>query len=343
MAGITTICVGALWRLLDAAAERGVSSSAVMRAVGLDEGLLVRTSTVPLVDRRLPVASHDEVWRYVMQQLRDPGLPIDMARTTRVDAFSLFGFLIKTSPTLGAAFERSRRYLALWTQGGSLDHHRENGVLAIAYRRHNAQTLGARCSAEVVLAEVVAVTRELIGESIPFDVDFAHAAPADITKHQAYFKGAVNFSRGRNALYVPSDLVERRLAAHDESMGGYFEAQATAVLESMGSRDEITTQVSRCLLELLPAGNADLDHVAKMLATSTRTLRRRLEDAGTTFDALLTRTRRELADRYLNDPRISLGEAALLLGFAEQTSFQRAYRRWTGQTPGTYRTTRRTP
>lgn len=332
-----TICVGALWRLLDAAAERGVSAEAVMRAVGFDAELLVRASPTPLVDRRLPVAQQDDAWRYVMSVLRNPALPIEMARTTRVDAFSLFGFLLKTSPTVGAAFDRSRRYFALWTQGGVLEHHEADGGLEIVYRRHNEQSIGARCSAEVVMAEMVAVTRELLGESRAFDVDFAHAALADVSAHEAYFKGRVQFARGRNALYVPRELVNRALNAHDQGMLSYFEAQAVSVLESLGARDDITTLTSRCVIALLPTGDANLENVAEKLGTSGRTLRRRLEDAGTTFDGLLTRTRRELADRYLRDPRVSVGEAALLLGFAEQTSFQRAYRRWTGMTPGAYR------
>ena len=83
----------------------------------------------------------------------------------------------------------------------------------------------------------------------------------------------------------------------------------------------------------LPSGDATLDRIARELATSPRTLRRRLAEDGETFESILSRTRHELALRYLERRDVSLAEIALLLGFSDQSAFQRAFRRWTGETP----------
>ena len=74
-----------------------------------------------------------------------------------------------------------------------------------------------------------------------------------------------------------------------------------------------------------------------MLFRSQRTLQRRLQEEGTSFQTLLDDTRRELAEQYLAQPGMSLLEIAYLLGFADPSNFFRAFRRWFDATPGEYR------
>ena len=80
-----------------------------------------------------------------------------------------------------------------------------------------------------------------------------------------------------------------------------------------------------------------VDKVAAAMHQSTRTLQRRLAERGMTWQQLLDNTRMELARQYLADPALSVAETALLLGFSEQSAFTRAFKRWMGQTPLTYR------
>jgi AraC-like DNA-binding protein len=91
------------------------------------------------------------------------------------------------------------------------------------------------------------------------------------------------------------------------------------------------------LLRELDGGTPTKEHVSKTLRLSQRTLTRRLADVGTTFEELLASLRRELADRYLRDTELSVGEIAYALGFASTGSFVRAFRRWTDSTPSEVR------
>jgi AraC-like DNA-binding protein len=77
--------------------------------------------------------------------------------------------------------------------------------------------------------------------------------------------------------------------------------------------------------------------VAAALHLSERSLQRRLAEAGTRYGEILRDTRHQLACSYLRDPRVSIGEIAWLLGFADQSSFTRAFRRWEGRSPTAYR------
>ena len=87
----------------------------------------------------------------------------------------------------------------------------------------------------------------------------------------------------------------------------------------------------------LENGNTSIDSIANQIHVSARTLQRRLEDEGTSFAELLDQTRNIAAVEYLKDPHISITETAFLLGFSDSSTFYRAFKRWTKQTPAQFR------
>jgi AraC-like DNA-binding protein len=99
----------------------------------------------------------------------------------------------------------------------------------------------------------------------------------------------------------------------------------------------VTHQVRQVLCRLLPQGEPKREAVAQALLLSERTLQRRLQEEGTSYQQLLDDTRRELAEQYLAQPNLPLLEIAYLLGFADPSNFFRAFRRWFDATPGEYR------
>jgi AraC-like DNA-binding protein len=101
--------------------------------------------------------------------------------------------------------------------------------------------------------------------------------------------------------------------------------------------ESLSDRVRQILMQEVPGGNPSLEWVASRLALSPRTLQRRLRDEGTTHVALLDDLRRDLAIGYLKEKRVPIGEIAFLLGFSEPSAFHRAFRRWTGSTPGEVR------
>lgn len=105
----------------------------------------------------------------------------------------------------------------------------------------------------------------------------------------------------------------------------------------MGKRTKWVSRVRSVLIEQLPEGCPPQGTIADILSTSTRSLRRRLQREGTTYLQLLEETRRELGVRYTEHSMLPVTEIALLLGFAETSSFSRAFRRWTGMAPSRHR------
>jgi AraC-like DNA-binding protein len=116
-----------------------------------------------------------------------------------------------------------------------------------------------------------------------------------------------------------------------------FEPSLRKRLSALDEQASTTERVRSVLLEMLPAGMGSVDAVAQRLALSKRSLQRHLGDEGLSFQDVLNKVRQELAQHYLTNSTISPGEISWLLGFQESNSFIRAFRSWTGKTPGAYR------
>jgi AraC-like DNA-binding protein len=123
----------------------------------------------------------------------------------------------------------------------------------------------------------------------------------------------------------------------DESLAKLMEEHARILAERLpGPRLGIVSDVRQAILESLPE-NPGADDVARNLHLSTRTLQRKLAGAGASFSEVVDGVRSELAKEYLLDHSVRISEVAFLLGFSEQSSFNRAFRRWTGEPPRRWR------
>jgi AraC-like DNA-binding protein len=154
--------------------------------------------------------------------------------------------------------------------------------------------------------------------------------------YERIFNAPIEFNAGVNELVFDRTEVDAPLPgrsvdildANDRVLENYL-----AVLNP----DEVATDVRKILLSLLPSGKFSRELVASHLHMSTSTLQRRLRDENTNFQELMDNTRRSLAIDYVKERQQSLGDVAFLLGFADQSNFSRAFRRWTGQSPKAYR------
>ena len=102
-------------------------------------------------------------------------------------------------------------------------------------------------------------------------------------------------------------------------------------------QDHISQKAKATIDDQLPSGNVTDEIVARSLYMSSRKLQRQLKKAGTTFNTLLNEVRQDLAKKYLREEDTSMTEIAFLLGFSESSAFSRAFKRWTGVSPTTYR------
>ena len=138
-------------------------------------------------------------------------------------------------------------------------------------------------------------------------------------------------------LIFPAQHSELPLTQHDPVMREMMDAYAENLLQGLSHGDGLLGDVRGLMVEAMATGNVSLDIVADQLTITPRTLQRRLNDQGETFKNILDEVRKGLALSYIAQPFIDLAELAYLLGFADQTAFQRAFKKWTGTSPGKYK------
>ena len=167
-------------------------------------------------------------------------------------------------------------------------------------------------------------------------VEFVYPAPNDATAHVEVFGCPVRFGAAANRALLRKCDLELPLSARDPDMATLHARLVEEELERL-DRAPTSHQVRQLLVQRLAQAEPRRKEIAQALHISDRTLQRRLQAEGTSFQQLLDETRRELAQQYLRRPRHSLRHVADLLGFEDQGNLFRACKRWFGESPATYR------
>jgi AraC-like DNA-binding protein len=190
---------------------------------------------------------------------------------------------------------------------------------------------------EFIFVTVISFCRWISGRPVHArQVQLAYPAPADLAPYRAAFGCAVTFDAPRDSLLFARADMTASLPTSNPLLAELHERYAGDYLRHF-DHAQTSYRAREVIIRRLPDGEPRRDHVAGELCMSERTLQRRLEQEATSFVQLLDSTRRELAEQYLGRLHLSLGQAAFLLGFADQSSFFRACKRWFDVSPGQYR------
>lgn len=189
---------------------------------------------------------------------------------------------------------------------------------------------------ELVIATLVAAARSLFPQPIPgAEAWFDYPAPAHAADF-ALLRLPVRFRQSQCALVCDRRFLDMEIASADPALAELCARQCEDLLASMRQRAGVTEEVRRALLTA--AGEfPDLPSLARRLAMSERTLRRRLAAEQTGFRAITDEVRETLACRYLTGTDLPVAEIAALVGYDDSANFRRAFKRWTGVSPGRYR------
>lgn len=315
---------------------------AALNALGHDVDELLSKAAIGLpvlqdVDGKIPHGAMMQFWQEAVTATGDDHLGIHLAEAAPIDSFGVHGYALLSSPTLREAYRRACRYQRLIHEITDLafDEEDDEGIL------HHALPGGRavpRHPAEFLVTLWVRIGRLITGvEWSPRLVCFAHSEPADLSEHGRYFRAAMLFSSGRTAIHVPNGLLDAPNQQADPSLARILDDYAERLIEHMPVAKTLSERVRAYLIEELRGGVPTAESAARHLHMSVRSLHRNLRQEGTTFRDVLSQLRQEQATRYLANPQVSISEVGFLLGFAELSSFYRAFKSWTGTTPAEYR------
>ncbi|WP_197539346.1 helix-turn-helix transcriptional regulator [Sorangium cellulosum] len=182
------------------------------------------------------------------------------------------------------------------------------------------------------LARLAKGSRRLAGErAAPFEVTTT-VLPSPIAAYEQFLGARMRRGTKHRVSFTAADA-HRHFLTSDDSRWRTFEPALRQRLADLESSAPTSERVSAALLEGLPSGLVTMETIARRLGLSKRTLQRRIEDEGTSFQQILKETREALARHYLEETPLPVADISFLLGFSEPNSFYRAFRAWTGTTP----------
>lgn len=294
------------------------------------------------LDERIPIPVVLELLRGCIAITGDEDIGLKAAREIELGDYGAVEYAAASSRTLGEAIQVLARYLGLVNDALTLTLE-VRGEEAVA-QLQSAVTL-TRAAEDFQLAAFhrANMFRNPLPEFPPFEVWFEHEEPEDTSEYAITFgsTATVRFGQPFCACVFDASYLGIELLDADPKLHALITRHAEGLLAELPKAESFTQKVRERLMKELGGGNPTVGHIAELLATSSRTLMRRLEDEGTSFKELLDDLRRRLALRYVGASDLELSEIAFLLGFSQSAAFHRAFKRWSDQTPGEYRRSKR--
>ncbi|MFT3927662.1 MAG: AraC family transcriptional regulator [Myxococcales bacterium] len=288
-------------------------------------------------DKRVP---HDPAMHLLARAVDlcvDPGLGMKAAEQFGPSDLGVLEYAASTCATLRDAAHCATRYLRLMNDSADSRLVEKEDVAVWEFRV--AEGLNQPPAAnDFELSVYTSLARRYTGQDEdPIEVHFAHAAPTSEADYQRVFRCPVRLGMPFNAIVFPRAYLDAPLVHANAVVHATYAAHVNELLEGSRKQEGVTGRVRALVVENLSRGEASLLWVAKAMAMSGPTLRRRLEEEGTGHRQIVDEVRRELASRYLEDRSLPISEVAFLLGFSNVASFHKAFRRWHGTGPAEFR------
>lgn len=285
----------------------------------------------------LPVADYVRSVDAALSVSGDPAFGLRLGEQARSVMFDVVGPLAEHAATLRQSIESITRYSRLMAEGHEPVLREEDDVAALVFPSLRGDFPLVRLTCEFATAAILPMLRMFVGgEALPIEVRFAYTAPAYVAEYERVFGGAARFERDSTEVVFPRAWLDKAQPYRSPELYAVLKTQADRSLDRLERDASLSARIERILAQS-GARPATMDDVARALAISARSLRRRMLAEGLSYTELVTRNRLTTAKRMLERPGASIQETAHAMGFASAAAFHRAFKRWTGLTPKQYR------
>lgn len=261
---------------------------------------------------------------------REFGLMV--GRIYRLTSIGLLGDIVRNCATLGEALRLLTVYQHVNSAGGIAFMLKRGAVVDLGHAIYYPGAQGIDQISDACLAAGFNYVRELVGPAWrPTQVFLPHTRPASSVAYRQFFGVEPQFNAEMCAMRFPAHWLDQPV------IGASDERKRAAMARAEAINPGVVMQSYRGLRTLLVSGKCSGDDLAQMLAMHRRTLNRRLQDAGTTFQIVLDDVRFEVARQLLLHTNQCMDDVAAALGYSAVAPFMRSFRRWAGVTPGRWR------
>lgn len=294
-----------------------------------------------LAEDGLAMASWVDLLERAALLLGDPCLGLHVGQRITPRHLGPLGYLLLAMPNLGAALDKLNQYQRLVYDITPMHVRSAANCIELTWDAEHGRP--GHLSDVTAIATLVQFTRDIAaGPPLRLDsVSFINPAPADTRPYDAFFDCPVHFDQPETVLGIPADTLFRPLKGSDPGLTELMETQVRQRLATLPASVAGVAALRQAMGQALHLGEPSLADMAAAQGLSTRTLQRQLAAAGTSFNRELAAVRKQMAEAYLADHRLTLSDVAQLLGYSEHSAFTRRFRADTGCSPKAWRARQR--
>jgi AraC-like DNA-binding protein len=316
--------------------SRGADPGEALCRAGLEPGDL----TDP--DRRVPLIRYLELLEICADVLNDRQFGLKFGAQYEPRHAGVVGNVALASRTVGEAFEMVGRYMPTMVDGTVHGLEISDGLAFVHWYYVDPMMMSYRQKADWAIAFACNILRNGLGNPrwIPQEVllpQLADETPAARRTRAEVMGANIRVGHPWAGIRIDSDLLKQPMVTADSMierlMRHYGDLRLAALPEDRGEIAQLRREIARVLVK----GETGIEHLAKAIGMSVRTLQRRLKEAGLNYSEMQEDVRKTLALNLLENETLALAEIAFSLGYSEVSAFNHAFRRWVGQSPGDYR------
>ncbi len=310
--------------------DLGVPPALVLSRAGLPPGLFRQ--------ERITVSTEQlfALYRGIAEASGDPAVGLKLGAEDRVERYDPLALAALSAGSLRDALGRLARYKQL-TCPEAVDVVEHGDEARVQFRWLLAEATEPPVLVDLCFAAVARIAHRGTGSVVaPRRIEL-RGRPRDRKMYEQHFRCPTRFEVRRNTIVFGRSDLDRPFVTHNPELLAAVAPQLEAELALSLASKAIDEQVKGVLKRLLAGRRPGIGDVARELGLSSRTLQRRLTEAGATFQQLTQEARRELARHYLSNSTLELNQTAYLLGYEDAHSFFRAFQGWEGTSPGAWR------
>jgi AraC-like DNA-binding protein/AcrR family transcriptional regulator len=334
--GAQYVRLGYMLPLLDYLRDYHLPAQPVLERLGIDESDLGND------DRMITASRVTEAFVQAYLMSGDTNIGLHVGERMRLPCLGIFGQLAQACESVREVLMLYKRFGAMIRNTGSLDYELGDSGLYFTFHEQDGSPQRERQQVELILAGILTIGRNLADQYLTPDlIEFPFPEPADTSEHQRFFRCPLRFDCPELRCYISTGTADLRMPGTIPELRQALEAEATRQLRAfLGQPTDADPQIARLkqyVSEHVKKGVPELAVAAQALKTTPRNLQRLLEARRSSYSEIVDEVRRDMAVIRLQDTGLSLVVIASELGFADQSSFSKAFKRWVNTTPTEYR------
>lgn len=326
-----TIKINRVVKLLQGAARSGVSIPELLGECGISRELLDDPEAT--IERDVLI----KLMLLIMQQTQDEFLGFGQGRKSKPGTFSMMAHAVINCPNLGAAIERGVRFYDLFelSMQTRVERDGDTGYLIVeADERLDFREVIVEASLFIWLRFM----SWLVGKAIDVNsVELDYTDEDNDDEHRYLFGCPITYGGKGNFVSFSADFLDLSLVQNDISLSKFLKDSLAQLFDGNIHNVGLPAQIRAIISNEYGNSFPDFGEICGKLNMTPQTLRRRLKEANTSYQEIKDAIRKDASVYYLSKPELSIDEIALLMGFSEASSFHRAFKKWTGQTPSGFR------